>query len=98
MPMYHPHLEWRGRKTLAWDALQQAKKEPGGLAVTRRRGLNNNFHMLHKLAMFGFLEVKSSGPRGGVRFHITREGLIAIGESPLRIAAIGARKKASSAA
>lgn len=64
-----------GKPTAKFRALESAHKaRPNGIEVRRYARGFSDYAVLRELVLEGLLEVKSSGPKGGARYHITDSG------------------------
>ena len=73
------NLIYRGKKTLACKKLLDSS-DPAGTVSTR---LMTNYpsdehRVLQRLLKHGWVTLRSSGPRGGSRYHITEAGTDAL--------------------
>ena len=70
------HGKWssgRPRETEAAQKLREAADKTGTMEDMRKGGWSN-YQVLRRLAVWGLVEVRNSGPRGGRRYHATRAG------------------------
>ena len=69
-----------GRPTNAFYHIKWGQSRDG-TSVTRRAGGYSDYPELMALVTTGLLEVRSTGPRGGDRWHTTRQGRRAVAKA-----------------
>lgn len=65
-----------GRTTNAYWLLNSAAAEDGVLPLHERS--RSEYQILERLTKEGLVETRRSGPRGGIRYHITNAGMAAL--------------------
>lgn len=78
------------RRTRSLEKLEEAMKE--GILPERRRGGFSNYNILSDLVSMGLMEVRYTGPRGGMRYHTTPKGRQAVMEANFKLASMSAEK------
>ena len=66
------------RPTAAYWLLHSATADDGVLPSGAPRHRTREYNILERLTKEGLVETRRSGPRGGIRYHITKAGLAAL--------------------
>ena len=73
------NLIYRGKRTLAFKKLTESSDPTGTVAERMRSNYPSDDHkVLQTLLKHKYVETKSSGPKGGSRYHITTLGAQAL--------------------
>ena len=75
-----PMLFKGGRPTLTYYAMKNADRLPEGVSVTRI-GRNSDWQMMQRIVKLGWMEKRRTGPRGGIRYHLTVAGRAKLNEA-----------------
>lgn len=72
------NFHWRGKRTQAFKGLQWSYDGKGLKVEDLAKGPNyigGAIKTMEKLREAGLVEIRNSGPRGGKRYHITKQGI-----------------------
>jgi hypothetical protein len=67
-----------GRPTRAYWLLHSAAADDGVLPSGGNQRRRDEYNTLERLTKDGLAETRRSGPRGGIRYHITNAGMAAL--------------------
>lgn len=67
-----------GTTTAAYWLLHSAAAEDGVLPSGGHQRRRDEYNTLERLTKDGLAETRRSGPRGGIRYHITNAGMAAL--------------------
>lgn len=67
-----------GKTIAAYWLLHSAAAEEGVLPFGNRPRRQSEYNILERLTKEGLTETRRSGPRGGIRYHITEAGKAAL--------------------
>ena len=75
------NLIYRGKKTVAFYKLRESATAAGTVATRTSASYPSDDHkVLQNLLKTGLVEMRSSGPRGGSRYHATAKGVEALAQ------------------